>query len=360
MSVSPEISVVIPVYRVEKFLRECVESVLNQTYRNFEIVLVDDGSPDLSPQICDEYAASYPPSEGLPCVRVVHKQNEGLGMARNTGMDAARGRFIFFLDSDDYLRPDTLEALWRVHQDYPQAQVIHGQSCRFIQADKLSCEVRGGRVVTYSGAEDLRRVAKCYFASFPGDEAYSFKGSTWGTLYDLKFLRRHSLRFYSERDYISEDYLFNFEVALHADMIAQLPDTFVRYRVNPNSLTQSPKAIVMERTIDYCLFIESKMSEAGFGPDAAKYAFGYAASRLRAQYKYMFTAQGRFPDKMSRARQWHQLPYFGRMATEFDPQAMSRIHRLHYYLFRTGSFRTLYALIHAQRDMRRLRGRIGD
>lgn len=356
MSLKPEISVVIPVYRVEQFLRECVESVLAQTYREFEIVLVDDGSPDACPQMCDDYAAAYPPSGGLPCVRVVHKANAGLGMARNSGMDAAAGKYVFFLDSDDYLRRDTLEVLWRVRSEYPQAQVIHGQSCRFNRDGKfLSLEVCGGRVATYSGAEELRRVAKCYFASFPGDEADSLKESAWGTLYDLEFLRRHSLRFYSERNYISEDCLFNFEVALHADMIVQLPDTFVRYRANPNSLTQSPKSNVMERIMDYCLFIESKMSEAGFGPDAAKYAFGYAASRLRAQYKYMFMAQGKYSDKMCRAHQWRDLPYFGRMADEFNPRAMSRIHRVHYYLFRTRSFRTLYALIHIQRIFRRLR-----
>lgn len=360
MSLKPEISVVIPVYRVEPFLRECVESVLAQTYREFEIVLVDDGSPDACPRMCDDYAATYPPSAGLPCVKVVHKANAGLGMARNSGMDAASGKYVFFLDSDDYLRRDTLETMWRAHGNYPQAQVIHGESCRFVRAGELSSEVHGGRVAAYSGAEDLRRVAKCHFAAFLGDEAYSLKDSAWGTLYDLEFLRLHSLRFCSEREYISEDCLFNFEVALHADMIVQLPDTFVRYRINPNSLTQSPKSNVMERVIDYCRFIESKMTESGFGPDAAKYAFGYAASRLRAQYKYMFMARGGFSDKMRRARQWRELPYFGRMATEFDSKAMSRIHRLHYYLFRTRSFRTLYALINLQRALRRLRGRIAD
>lgn len=86
-----EISVVIPVYRVEAFLHDCVESVLVQTFREFEIVLVDDGSPDRCPAICDDYAARYADPTKGPVIRVVHKKNAGLGMARNTGMDAARG-----------------------------------------------------------------------------------------------------------------------------------------------------------------------------------------------------------------------------------------------------------------------------
>ncbi len=102
----PLISVIIPIYDVEKYLRRAVDSVLTQTYENLEIILVDDGSPDGCPAICDEYASKD------ARIRVIHKQNGGLSDARNAGLDIARGEYITFLDSDDYWAPFFLEVLY--------------------------------------------------------------------------------------------------------------------------------------------------------------------------------------------------------------------------------------------------------
>ena len=101
----PKISVVIPVYNVEKTLRRCVDSVLAQTFDNYEIILVDDGSPDNSGRICDEYAQRH------RNIRVIHKENGGLSDARNAGLKKARGEYVMFLDSDDYLAERCLETL---------------------------------------------------------------------------------------------------------------------------------------------------------------------------------------------------------------------------------------------------------
>ena len=87
------ITIVVPVYNVEKYINECVDSLINQTYKNIEIILVDDGSRDKSGTICDDYAASD------TRIKVIHKQNEGLGFARNTGLKVAKGKFVTFIDS---------------------------------------------------------------------------------------------------------------------------------------------------------------------------------------------------------------------------------------------------------------------
>lgn len=100
-----KISVIIPVYNVEAYLSKCVDSVLNQSYQNFEVILVDDGSKDQSGGICDAYAKKD------ARVKVIHKQNEGLSSARNKGLDHATGNYYYFLDSDDYIAEDTLELL---------------------------------------------------------------------------------------------------------------------------------------------------------------------------------------------------------------------------------------------------------
>lgn len=96
----PEISVIVPVYKVEKYLPKCIESILNQTFTNFELLLIDDGSPDRSGIICDEYALKD------NRIRVVHKANGGVSSARNCGLNIAQGKYISFVDSDDWIEPD--------------------------------------------------------------------------------------------------------------------------------------------------------------------------------------------------------------------------------------------------------------
>ena len=99
------ISVIVPVFKVEAYLAKCIDSIRNQTYSNFELILVDDGSPDGSPKICDDYAAVD------DRIQVIHKNNRGLSSARNAGLDVCKGDFICFIDSDDYIKPTYLETL---------------------------------------------------------------------------------------------------------------------------------------------------------------------------------------------------------------------------------------------------------
>ena len=106
-----KISIIIPVYRVETYLPKCIESILVQTYKNLEIILVDDGSPDRCGKICDEYQKK----DGR--IRVIHKKNEGVARARNDGLDCATGDYISFIDSDDWIAPDAYEKLYRGLQE---------------------------------------------------------------------------------------------------------------------------------------------------------------------------------------------------------------------------------------------------
>lgn len=111
MSQLPLLSVIVPVYRVEQYLDKCISSILNQTYDNLELILVDDGSPDSSGAICDRWA------ERDSRVRVIHQKNAGGGAARNAGLDAARGEIIGMIDSDDYIHPNMYQHLYGLMQD---------------------------------------------------------------------------------------------------------------------------------------------------------------------------------------------------------------------------------------------------
>lgn len=100
-----KLSIIVPIYGVEQYLRKCVDSLLAQAYEDYEIILVDDGSPDACPQICDSYAAAY------KNIHVVHRENGGLSAARNSGIEVTKGEYIMFVDSDDYIEPNVLKGL---------------------------------------------------------------------------------------------------------------------------------------------------------------------------------------------------------------------------------------------------------
>ena len=122
----PQISIIVPVYKTEAYLEKCVESIVKQTYSNIEIILVDDGSPDTCPAICDKLADTY------ENVIVYHKQNGGQGSARNYGVEKAHGDFIVFVDSDDYVSADYVQYMWDL-KTQTGADIV---SCRYMMVDE--------------------------------------------------------------------------------------------------------------------------------------------------------------------------------------------------------------------------------
>ncbi|MBR1540013.1 MAG: glycosyltransferase [Clostridia bacterium] len=101
------ISIIVPVYKVEKYLDKCINSIVSQTYKNLEVILVDDGSPDSCGKMCDEW------TQKDTRIKVIHKENGGLSDARNFGLDCAKGKYIQFVDSDDYIEKDMIEFLYK-------------------------------------------------------------------------------------------------------------------------------------------------------------------------------------------------------------------------------------------------------
>ena len=116
----PEISIIVPVYKVEKYIYRCIDSILAQTFTNFECILIDDGSPENCPVICDEYASKD------SRILVIHQKNTGVSAARNAGLNMARGEWIGFVDSDDWIEPDALELLYKKQQETDADIVLGG------------------------------------------------------------------------------------------------------------------------------------------------------------------------------------------------------------------------------------------
>lgn len=127
-----KISVIVPVYKVEAYLHRCVDSILAQTYKNLEIILVDDGSPDNCPAVCDEYAMKD------PRIQVIHKKNGGLSDARNAGLEIATGDWLSFIDSDDHIEPDMYETLLQNAKKYDAQISVGGVNDELVDDDQTT------------------------------------------------------------------------------------------------------------------------------------------------------------------------------------------------------------------------------
>lgn len=148
---NPLISVIVPVYNVENYMRQCIDSLLKQTLPNIEIILVDDGATDKSPEICDEYAKEH------SNIRVIHKLNGGLGSARNEGMKIARGKYIGFVDSDDYVSKKMYETLWNLAETN-DADCAYCEFARFWN-DRVDITLKTEKTVKiYSNDEILKLI----------------------------------------------------------------------------------------------------------------------------------------------------------------------------------------------------------
>lgn len=185
----PLISVIVPVYKVEKYLDECVRSIVNQTYRNLEIILVNDGSPDNCPQMCDDWAKRD------ARIRVIHKENGGVSSARNAGLDVCGGEYVAFVDSDDWLEPDMYETMLR----YVKKDVI--VICNYLVH-------RSGGVSAGYKAELGKQIISFKREQFVDFHFMVVTGSPVNKLYLKKYCI--SIRFLKDIS-LGEDLLFNLE-----------------------------------------------------------------------------------------------------------------------------------------------------
>lgn len=245
-----EISVIVPVYKVEQYLDRCVESLVRQTFPDIEIILVDDGSPDGCPGMCDAWAARD------ARIRVVHKENAGLGYARNSGMDAAVGRFIGFVDSDDYVEPDMYERLHDAAVRENADLAMCGFRCiggiMTAKADDVQ-EINGfDRYTVFRGKEGIDRLMLEVSGARPEEKQDSKYGfSSVKNLYRAETLRRGGIRFLSEREVASEDVFFLLDVLDHAACAVGIPGAYYCYCRNGASLSKSYRADRFEK----CAFI---------------------------------------------------------------------------------------------------------
>lgn len=220
------ISVIIPVYNVEEYLRECVDSVLNQTYGNFEIILVNDGSTDSSGEICDEYV------EKDSRVTVIHQKNGGPSITRNTGIENANGKYIYFLDSDDYIENNALELLVNT-AEANDADLVFFDARSFSDdgADIKQGYVVKGNYETKNGYDILTEL----------HNNKDYHCSVVLLFINRLLLNENKIRFL-ESAYCSEDMLFTYKVFCSSQKTAQCKNTLYHRRYRASSIVTSKKS----------------------------------------------------------------------------------------------------------------------
>lgn len=216
----PKVSVIIPVYQVEPYLRRCVESVCGQTYRNLEILLVDDGSPDRCGEMCDGFAGQ----DSRICV--IHQENGGLSSARNAALAVCTGDYIMFVDSDDFIADRCVQTMLQTAQDY--------------DADIVQCCFESGSADTFSAQADAHSAV--VFDKYAALEGRQYKVTAWGKLYRRRVVG--DIRF--PVGLINEDDATYYRFADMAEKIVCISDPLYYYFQSPQSIMRTPKTFLRE------------------------------------------------------------------------------------------------------------------
>ncbi len=262
------LSFVLPCYNMEKYLARCLDSLLAQDYdpSSYEILVVNDGSRDNSLKIAQDYEARY------DTIKVIDKPNGGVGSARNTGLDASRGKYLYFFDPDDYMARNVLGKLMALAEEY-QPEILafehtslNGQDPLKLESDRCKTP---GHYVPQTGIE--------FIAS------RNYTGEAWWYLVKKSFLKSHGTRFMEDR--LMEDVIFTFENLLHARKLLFVPLDVYRYIKVPNSIRTSKEPTHFRKFVFDCekaVYTEGKLIEAHVDPVTHPEAYNRLKSKQQA------------------------------------------------------------------------------
>lgn len=260
------VSIIVPVYKVEKYLEECLDSILSQTYRNLQVILVDDGSPDRSGDICDEYARKD------SRIVVLHKNNEGVSAARNDGLAHANGDYIGFVDADDVIVPEMYEELVKA-MEQENVDFCMGGYSDFINGQLKPHEepLPEGRC----GQHDIRNKLLLPMIGSPlrSPACAAIMGSNCRVLYRKSIIEENGIRFRKIK--IAEDLLFHVEYMCKCSSAWVMRQYFYHYRLNTESATKSYKTHLYEELSEqHKLLKEVLMENSMYDSEIQEYLGG--------------------------------------------------------------------------------------
>ncbi len=258
----PKISVIIPVYNVELYLRQCLDSVVGQTLKELQIICVNDGSPDGSQAILDEYQRVD------PRILVINQENQGLSGARNTGMAHITGEYTMFLDSDDWVEADCCAKGYAAAKAHDADVVLWNYKQAFETWEERLRIVKGGQVFSHEEVRErvLRQCFGLYRQELAHPELHDARVNVWGRLYRSEIIQKYGVAFVDTKRIGTEDALFNLYFFVHARSMATVEDYLNNYRMNNTSSLTS----VYQKDLSAkwaCMFslMEACLVEMGLG-----------------------------------------------------------------------------------------------
>ena len=335
----PKVSIVVPIYNVEKYFSRCMDSLLSQTLTDIEFILVDDVSPDHCPSMCDEYAQQD------NRVKVIHKKkNEGFGFARNTGLEIANGEYITFVDSDDYVMPDAYRKLYSLAMD-KRVDVVYFSYQRFDDQDNRWIEVNVLKERQFQTAQEIRKLVLDMIANPPDavNDGDFPAAAAWNSFYRMDVIKRNGLQFKSERALIGEDLFFNIDFLFHSESVLTIPDTFYNYRDNSASFTRAVGADRITKTYLFYQHLLEVLRTNNFGME------GYYRSTRRfignSRLNICQYVQSSLPrsEKMRWLKETVNQPFWKDVALSYPYKQMPLKYAFHFYLLQKGYHRLLYA-----------------
>lgn len=247
------VSVILPIYNVEKYLNKCIETVVNQTYKKLDIILVDDEAKDSSPEICEMWKKKD------ERITVIHKKNGGLGLARNTGLEYAKGEFVVFVDSDDFLENNAIEKLLIQRDNADTVLCGHNVYYGKNNIEKKHIKYAGEK---FDGEKVKEILLEMMGSLSEENDDIVLPVSVWHGIYSMDIIRKNHIKFPSERVFISEDMVFDIDYFSHSKKVKFIDDCLYYYRKNnENSLTSVYNPERFKKEIDLYLELNRKLSE---------------------------------------------------------------------------------------------------
>ena len=333
------ISVIIPVYNVQPYLKRCVESVQNQTYSNLEIILVDDESPDECPKMCDRYAQED------SRIKVVHKKNGGLGYARNSGLEVANGDYVMFIDSDDWISHTRVETLYKAIKEHCADAAIgtHTNITSSGETTAHQCSL------VEKGYEREEVINDILLPLIGPDEHYEFdvqiNCSAWRSLYKMDVIRKNNLRFISERQAVSEDMFFNVDFFYFAQKVVYVNEPGYFYFKNLDSISRryDPKGV--ERTITYYKELNEKIKGYGLSDVIAHRVDRTYLMKIRVELKHLVASDLPKKEKLNLMKEILSEETTRNILLNYPIDSYITSQRIFAKLMREGKTRSMYWFI---------------
>lgn len=333
------ISVIVPIYNVEKYLMRCVGSIQKQSYKNLEIILVDDGSPDACPQICDELMTTD------SRIKVIHKENAGQGLARNDGLDIATGEYVTFIDSDDWIEQTHIENLYRAIVK-EQADIAIGNHIWVSVAGEQSVKMLSLKEQLYEADSIVNDIMLPLIgADITNHSDVQVNSSVSMSLYRMDLIKKHGIRFISERYAVAEDFFFNLDFLYHSKKAIFVKESGYFYCQNLESTCEKYNPKRFERTLNYYTTICEKVEQYGLKNRVAYRIERSFLMKLRVAIRHIVMSNLNLKDKLQRMREILENDIVNKVLNTYPIETYVPAMRLLAKKMRSKSILSVYCLM---------------